>query len=475
VLLLDAIVLLPLAFLIPLFALDTRVSFKISLASSAATFLLVIAALVLAHVWGFSSLSTSFAYIPSIGVGFSFSINAITQLLALMTSLVFLAAALTAKDFIKESEKLYNALFLISASSTLGVFLASNFFLLYVFWEISEVAMFFIIYIFGAYNRRYAAMKFILFSLASSLLLLIGIMVLYTYLPAHTFDIASAIQTAKGLPVRIQLAIFALLSISFMIKMPVFPFHTWLPDAHTEAPAPGSMILAGVLLKFGGYGMLLMLLMLPVAVHYSLYLALLFAFSAIYAAFVTIRQEHFKRAIAYTSVVDMGIVALGLSAANAYGYEGALYGMLSHAIVIALLFLIAGEVDEAFGTLLIQKIRGIAKSFKGAAYAFMFGSFAIAGLPLTCGFVADLLVFTGTVKSFGIVFLFPIIAILIISAFMFWLIERMFFNTSRAVEPFGEIGKSFAYASALLIVSTIFLGILPELLIGPIGSMLAAL
>ena len=107
-----------------------------------------------------------------------------------MTSLVFLAAALTAKDFIKESEKLYNALFLISASSTLGVFLASNFFLLYVFWEISEVAMFFIIYIFGAYNRRYAAMKFILFSLASSLLLLIGIMVLYTYLPAHTFDIA---------------------------------------------------------------------------------------------------------------------------------------------------------------------------------------------------------------------------------------------------------------------------------------------
>ena len=474
-LLIPVLVLLPLLFIIPVLVLDRRHSFAVSAASAAVTLLLVVFAIALAHYYGFGPLESSFAYISSLGIGFSFGMNAFTELLALMTGIVFLAAAISAKSFIKESEKLYNALFLISASSTLGVFLAGNFFLLYVFWEISEVAMFFIIYIFGAYDRRYAAIKFIIFSMTSSLLLLIGIMLIYSEMPVHTFSISEALSNAKLIPVQWQLLILAILLVAFMIKMPIFPFHTWLPDAHTEAPAPGSMILAGVLLKFGGYGMLLAFLMLPIAAKYSFYLALLFALSIIYAGFVTLRQEHFKRAIAYTSVVDMGVVALGLATFNAYGYAGALYAMLSHGIVIALMFLIAGTVDESFGTLLINKLKGIAKNFSGLAYAFMFGSFAIAGLPLTCGFVGDLLVFTGATKALGVVFLVPLLGLLLISVFMFWLAERMFFNASEATEPYAGVDKSFAYAASLLIASTLLLGILPEILIGPISAALAAL
>ncbi|MGC8671333.1 MAG: complex I subunit 4 family protein [Candidatus Micrarchaeia archaeon] len=474
-LLIPVLVLLPLLFIIPVLVLDRRHSFAVSVASAAVTLLLIVSALALAHYYGFGPLESSFAYISSLGIGFSFSMNAFTELLALMTGIVFLAAAISAKSFIKESEKLYNALFLISASSTLGVFLAGNFFLLYVFWEISEFAMFFIIYIFGAYDRRYAAIKFIIFSMTSSLLLLIGIMLIYSEMPVHTFSISEALSNAKLIPAQWQLLILVILLVAFMIKMPIFPFHTWLPDAHTEAPAPGSMILAGVLLKFGGYGMLLAFLMLPIAAKYSFYLALLFALSIIYAGFVTLRQEHFKRAIAYTSVVDMGIAALGLATFNTYGYAGALYAMLSHGIVIALMFLIAGTVDESFGTLLINKLRGIAKSFSGLAYAFIFGSFAMAGLPLTAGFVGDLLVFTGATKALGVVFLAPLLGLLLISVFMFWLAERMFFNISEAIEPYAEVDKSFAYAASLLIASTLLLGILPEILIGPISTALAAL
>ncbi len=468
-LIIPTIILLPLISLIAVAFANKRQAFRISEIVAGIIFALVVSTVAIARAYGYDSLCFSLPYLQSFGINFDFELNTFNEILAVMSSIVLFAASLSAKNFIKESEKLYNSLFLVISASTLGVFLTGSLFFLYVFWEISEVAMFFIIYIYGAYNRRYAAIKFIIFSLLSSLLLLVGIILLYAYMPQHTFEISYAIQNAKEMPAFAQLLVFALFLVSFMIKIPIFPFHTWLPDAHTEAPTPGSMILAGILLKFGGYGMLLMFLMLPIALHYSLYLAILFSFSAIYAGFVTIRQGHFKRAIAYTSVVDMGIAALGITVANPVGYAGSLYAMLSHGIVIALMFLVAGSVDESFGTLLIEKLKGIAKSMKGVSYAFLFGIFAIAGLPLTCGFVADLLIFTSVTQEFGYVFLAPLAAVAIITLFMFWLAEKMFFDVSKAIEPYSYVDKGFAYASTLLIVSTIFLGIAPSLLVAPVA------
>ncbi|MEM0074280.1 MAG: NADH-quinone oxidoreductase subunit M [Candidatus Micrarchaeaceae archaeon] len=469
-LLIPIIVFLPLAFIIPLALLSYRHAFKITIIAAALTLVLVSAAMLIAHASSFNYLYTSFAYLQSIGVGFSFGITAFTQVLAIMTGIVFLAAAITGRSFIKESQKLYSALFLIILSSALGVFLSGNFFLLYVFWEIGEVAAFFVIYVFGGYNRRYAAIKFLIFSLASSMLLLIGIMLLYANLPTQTFSISYALSSASSIKASVQIAIFVLLLLSFMIKMPIFPLHTWLPDAYAEAPATGSMVIAGVLSKFGGYGMLLAFLMLPVAAHYSFYLAVLFAFSAVYAGFVAIRQVNLKKAIAYSSIVDMGIVALGISTASQLGYAGALYAMLSHGLVIALMFLVAGVVDESFGTLLITKLKGIAKSMESVAYAFMFGTFAIIGLPLTSGFIGDILIFSGLAKSVGPVFLIPLLGILLIGIYFFWLAERVFFNTSKAIEQYAPSPRSFAYASALLIAATIFFGVLPSLLLSTIGT-----
>ncbi|MGC8676053.1 MAG: complex I subunit 4 family protein [Candidatus Micrarchaeia archaeon] len=474
-LLIPLIVLLPLAFLVPLALLGKRYSFAISAISAVAELALVIAAMALARVFGFAALSASFAYLPSIGIGLSFGMNAFTQVLALMTSVVMAAAALSARNFIKESQKLYNALLLLISASTFGVFLAGNFVMLYVFWEISEIAMFFVIYAFGGYNRRYASIKFLIFSLASSMLLLIGIMLIYSGLPAHTFDIGTALSTAKLIPQGMQTLILSLLLLSFMIKMPVFPLHAWLPDAYSEAPASGTMVLAGAMAKFGGYGMLLAFLMLPVASQYSAYIAIIFAFSAVYAGFVAIRQANLKTALAYASMVDMGIVALGLSAGNALGYAGALYAMFSHGIVIALMFLIAGTLDESFGTVLISKLRGVAKSMSSIAYSFLFGSFAMLGIPLTSGFIGDLLVFSGAVHAFGPVFLAPLLGLVLIGLFMFWLAERVFFNTSRAVEPYRQEPRSALYAVLLLACATIIIGVMPALFMPQISAALAAI
>lgn len=466
--------LLPLLALVPLTFLGRRYAFSISIAAALLVFITVaVAAYVsIAMPSGFSLMSASFAYIPSLGIGLSLGLNAYTLVLALLTVIVFLAASLPVKNFVKESEKLYSALFLILLTSTLGVFFAGNFIALYVFWEISDFVMFFMIYIFGGYNRHYASLKFLIFSITSSLLLLIGILLLYSSLPQHTFDISYALANAKGISTNVQTLIVSLLLIAFAIKMPIFPLHTWQPDAYSEAPPPSAMVLSGVMSKFGGYGMLLLFMLLPLASHYSIYVAILFGFSALYMSIVTLRQANFKRVIAYASAADMGIVAMGISAANAYGYTGALYLMLSQGLVIALLFLIAGTLDESFGTPLIDKLRGVAKSMQGVAYSFLFAVFALGGIPLTAGFVAELILFTGVVNSLGIVFLLPLAAVLLISVFMFWLAERMFFNISKAIEPFRLNPKSVNYSMLLLSLSIVLFGVVPAVLIGPIATAL---
>lgn len=464
--------LLPIIILIPFLAatllnfLDVRRAHSVSLIASAAVLALTLAAVALAYINGTQSLGFSYSYIPALSVQFDVQFTSLTLMLTLMTAIVFFSASLVGEYFIEKS-RLYNMLFLLAEGASIGVFLAGNLLLLYLFWEISEVMMFFIIFVFGGYDRRYAAIKFIVYSLASSLLLLIAVLLLYS--STSSFSIATIAKASTTIPHAVQLLVLVLFALSFMIKAPVFPFHSWLPDAHTEAPTMGSMILAGVLLKFGGYGFLLMFLLLPVAHSYALYFAVLFGFSSIYSAFAALRQRNLKRMIAYTSILDMGIVALGAAASGVIGDSGSIYAMLSHGIAISILFLVAGTVDELYGTLDITKISGVMSRFPTISYLFVAGVFAIIGLPLTAGFVGDILVFIGAFASFGMIGLAPLVGIIVIGAALFWTFERVFLRTSRITVPYRIPDNTIMYSLAFLMVSTILAGMLPFLLISASG------
>ena len=460
------LILVPFAALVPLALVGRKYAFHVSAAASLVAFLLTAYALYYSYMNGASGLSFSSFYVPSLNLSIGFSLTQPSMILLVMTSTVFLAASIVGRYFIGSRDRLYNAIFLIAEGSSLGVFMTSNLFFFYVFWEISEVMMFFIIFLYGGYNRRYASIKFIIYSILSSLLLLIAVLLLYNSVSPHTFDIGALIRSAGSIGQGTQLLIFTLFVASFMIKMPVFPFHSWLPDAHTEAPTTGSMILAGVLLKFGGYGLYLMFLILPIASQYSQYLFLVFLLSAVYSAFVCISQSNLKRLIAYTSITDMAIVGVGIAAMNAFGYGGAVYMMLSHGIAISILFLIAGTLDQVYGTLEISKLKGVIRNFVGVSYIFIIGAFAAVGIPLTAGFIADILVFIGAVTAFGVFGLAPLIGVLLLFAALLWVIERVFVNSSEAVEPYNPLGAEVVVAGMLLIGVSIFFGIFPFILMG---------
>jgi NADH-quinone oxidoreductase subunit M len=462
---LPLIILIPLVALLPLFLFDRKHSYTISIISSLLVFVLTAYALYCSYAYGTSTLSMSGLYVSSLNLNFALQLNQPSLILLVMTSVVFLAASLVGKYFIGRGS-MDNLAFLVAESASLGVFIAANLFFFYVFWEVAEVMMFFIIFLYGGYNRRYASIKFITYSILSGLLLLIGILLLYGSVTPHTFDISALIAASGSIPTQTQLMVLVLFVIAFMIKMPVFPLHGWLPDAHTEAPTTGSMILAGVLLKFGGYGLYLMFLILPVASQYALYMFLIFLFSTVYSAYACLSQTNVKRLIAYTSITDMGVVGVGLAAMNAFGYSGAMYAMFSHGIAIALLFLIAGTLDHVYGTLDIDRIKGVIKNFAGMSYMFIFGAFAALGIPLTAGFVADLLVFIGAVTAFGVWGLAPLFGILMIGATLFWLIERVFMSASRAVEPYNPIDGAVMASAAFLTCITLLFGILPFVLLG---------
>ncbi len=454
--LLPLIILIPFFSIIPLFVLDKEGMHIVQMIASVLVFLLAIA-LVLSSSFNITN-AFSYNYITSLGVNLGFQVTNVSLVLVLMSSIVFLAASFVLPHFIKENERTYGILFALTQGAAIAMFLSSNLLLLYVFWEIAEFAMFFIILLFGSYNRKHAAMKFIIYSIVSSLLLLIGILVIYG--SVQSFDIATIIEASAAIPQYVQMAVVALFVLSFMIKMPVFPLHSWLPEAHTEAPTTGSMILAGVLLKFGGYGLILLVMMIPLAQTYGTYLAILFIFSAIYAAFVAMRQSNIKRAIAYTSITEMGLVGLGVITGTISGMNGAVYLMLAHGIAVSLLFLVAGTLNESYGTLDIKSLTGVVRNFRALAYLFIFSAFAALGIPLTSGFVGDLLVFIGSYSAYGLLGLAPLLGILIMGAFFFWLVENVFMS-GKEVEPVNEVPRVVYGTGIFLACCTVVLGAVP--------------
>ncbi len=290
-------------------------------------------------------------------------------------------------------------------------------------------------------------------------------MLLYFYSAPHTFSISSLESGVLTIPQNIQILIFVLLLVGFMVKVPIFPLHSWLPDAHTEAPATGSMILAGVLLKFGGYGLILTFTILSnVASTYAVYLAVIFAFSSIYGAMVALRKNNLKRMVAYTSIADMGIISFALIAMNSLGTIGGTYAMVSHGFAISLLFMLAGMFDKEYGTLQISGIKGVSRWSSVAAYFFVFGVFAVIGIPLTAGFIADIILFLGATATFGIFGIVPALSIIIVGGYLFWVIERSIFSEPNGKDTLNSyMNKTVVLSSLVLAVATIIFGIVPFL------------
>ncbi len=375
-------------------------------------------------------------WIPSLGVEYAVGIDGISLLLIVMTTIITSIAIVSSYTAINMRIKEYYVSILFLEMGMLGVFMSLDFFLFYIFWEIMLVPMYFLIGIWGGGRRLYSAIKFFLYTLFGSLFMLLGILAIYflnadpTYgTGQYTFNI---IELQKlNLPLHpFQFWIFLAFFLGFAIKVPMFPFHTWLPDAHTDAPTAGSVILAGVLLKMGTYGFVRFCLpMFPEAsVYFMPYMAGLALVGIVYGALVALAQKDIKRLVAYSSVSHLGFVMLGIFALNTHGITGGILQMVNHGISTGALFLIVGMIYERRHPRLIADFGGLSSRMPIYSAFFAVTMFSSMGLPGLNGFVGEFLILVGAFEANKIYAGIAVIGVILGAAYMLWLFQRMMFG-----------------------------------------------
>ena len=378
-------------------------------------------------------------WIPSIGATYFLGIDGISIFLVLLTTFLSAIAVLSSFAAISDREKEYYVSLMILETGMLGVFTSLDFFLFYIFWEIVLVPMYFLSGVWGNPARRlYAAIKFFLYTLFGSVVMLLGILAIYFYHASqtgvYTFNVLELMKTSYPFSSSLfsfQNLVWLSFFLSFAIKVPMFPFHTWLPDAHTEAPTAGSVILAGVLLKMGGYGFLRFnLALFPEASRYFVPLMVILGIVAIiYGALVCLAQGDMKRLIAFSSVSHMGFVVLGMFVLNEQGLLGSLLYMINHGLSTGALFLIVGILYERRHTRLIADFGGLSKQLPVFAVFFAIAMFSSIGLPGLNGFIAEFLVVVGAFKSSMLYAILAVSGIILGAAYMLWLFQRTMFGT----------------------------------------------
>jgi NADH-quinone oxidoreductase subunit M len=373
-------------------------------------------------------------WIPTIGAQFSLGIDGISMLLILLTTLMGFIAILSSWTAITERVREYYCYFLLLQVGMLGVFMALDFFLFYVFWEVMLVPMYFIIGVWGGPRRLYAAIKFFLYTLAGSVLLLLGILALYFHQYSITgvwsFDILAMQQL--DVPMGLQTWIFLAMFLGFAIKVPMFPFHTWLPDAHVEAPTAGSVILAAILLKMGTYGFVrLSLPILPDATMYFLYpLLTLSVIGIIYGALVAMMQKDMKKLVAYSSVSHLGFCMLGIFIATPVALEGGILQMINHGISTGALFLIVGIIYERRHTRMIADFGGLSLIMPVYATIFLIMTLSSIGMPTLNGFIGEFMILQGVFAdtTYRLWAVWGAVGIVLGAAYMLWLYQRVMFG-----------------------------------------------
>jgi NADH-quinone oxidoreductase subunit M len=374
-------------------------------------------------------------WIPSLGVQYFFGVDGVSALLILMTTLLGFIAILSSWSAVHDRVRQYYIFLLLLQTGMLGTFCALDMFLFYVFWEVMLVPMYFLIGIWGGARRLYAAIKFFLYTLVGSVVMLLAILAVYfesMKLPAFaktgTFDVTD--WYAMGVPADLQFWCFLAFFLGFAIKVPMFPFHTWLPDAHVEAPTAGSVILAGVLLKMGTYGFVRFSLPLfpRGSVEAAPWVVTLAIIGIVYAAFVTLVQKDMKKLIAYSSVSHMGFVMLGMFCLSPLGLEGSVLQMINHGLATGALFLLVGMIYERRHTREIAQFGGLANVMPVYATFTLVFFLASMGLPLLNGFIGEFMILQAAFLANRVWAYWAVSGVVLGAAYLLWLYQRVFWG-----------------------------------------------
>ncbi len=423
---------------------------------------------------------TDVSWIPAFEIRYHVGVDGVSVALLVLTSFVSLCGSLASWK-IEKSPRGYHAMYLLLLSGMLGVFVSLDLFLFYVFWEVMLLPMYFLIGIWGGPRRQYAAIKFFLYTLFGSVLLLAGVVLIYVWTRwkgQPTFQIPDIVALASqggGLfegwsdPGTLRVLVFFGFFIGFAIKVPTFPFHTWLPDAHVEAPTPISMILAGVLLKMGGYGMIRMawpffpdVVSNPAVSYVIVGLSLV---SIVYGAMVAMAQTDFKKLVAYSSVSHMGFVTLGLASLTEAGANGAMFMMLAHGTISAMLFMLVGVIYDRAHHRDLDRFGGLAWAMPVYGVLAAFGFFASLGLPGLSGFIAEITVFLGSFWTYPTLTLIATIGMIFTAAYYLITLQKVFLgDTPRIYQDKAHFPDATPREIAVLLplaLATLWMGILP--------------
>jgi len=416
-------------------------------------------------------------WIPGLNTAFHLGVDGLALPMVFLTALLTVLAVVASRS-IDDRVAQYFTLLLMLEAGLMGVFVSLDLILFYLFWEVVLIPMYFLISIWGGANRSYAALKFFIYTLAGSLAMLGGIIALYLATGAKTFDMLQIAQQSAVLPRSVQIAIFIAIAVGLAVKVPIFPLHTWLPDAHVEAPTAVSVLLAGVLLKMGSYGfMRLGPTLLPEGFKALLpLLAILAVISIVYGAAVALMQTDMKKIVAYSSISHMGYVMLGIAAGTTAGFLGAQVQMFSHGLIAGLLFLLVGTVYERTHTREISAFGGIAKVVPILAGTMVFAAFASLGLPGMSGFIGEFMVIVGAIQPYTVYAVIAAFAVILTVGYLLWMVRRVAFgplNKDRADMKDLTLSEGLSMAPLCLLI--VFVGVYPQALIGVMSTSVEAL
>ncbi|MBI5368047.1 MAG: NADH-quinone oxidoreductase subunit M [Planctomycetes bacterium] len=385
-------------------------------------------------------------WVPALGIQYKIGVDGISLMLILLTTFLTPIAILSAWKAVEDRVKAYYAALLFLETGMLGVFVAMDLVLFYVFWEAMLIPMYLLIGIWGGPRRIYAAMKFFVYTMVGSLFMFLAILYLYMAVPAHTFDVEVLARTLSNAETRLafgaQMALFLAFGLSFAIKVPMWPLHTWLPDAHVEAPTAGSVILAGVLLKMGTYGFLRFAIpFFPEASRAAMpVISILAVVGILYGALMAMAQEDIKKLIAYSSVSHLGYVMLGIFAFNAHGIQGGLYQMLNHGLSTGALFLLVGAIYERTHTRDVNAYGGFAKLVPVYAVCLMIVTLSSIGLPGLNGFVGEFLILAGAFKADKLYAVLATGGVVLGAVYMLGLYQKMMLGPLRGAAASAAAG-----------------------------------
>ncbi|MGB0611312.1 MAG: complex I subunit 4 family protein [Poseidonia sp.] len=445
---------------------------------------------------GFGAFNFEFRYdwIEALGIHWSVGVDALSFPMVWLTT--FLLPVTIIATWNEKHASTYFPLILMMGGALIGVFVALDLFMFYVFWELTLIPMFFLILKWGGKDRKYASQKFFIYTFTASVVMLLGLVTLYFLQPegllphsglwtGRTFDIPTLTTHAqKGnaggawfLGESMQKILFVMLMLGFLVKLPSVPFHTWLPDAHVQAPTGGSMLLAGVMLKMGAYGMFrLPLAFFPhAAEHFQFWLLALGMISLVWGAIVCLGQTNLKKMVAYSSVSHMGVILIGIATMQPLGWAAALFMMFAHGIISPMLFAVCGAFKHHYHSMEIGAMRGMAKHSPWLATSMMFAWMASLGLPLLAGFVAELMMFLAlwhflAANDWSVLWMVgPALVLALTAAYYLWSMQRTIFEGGEETqppaslngEPVPDIADSEKVAMIILAVFTILFGVMP--------------